>query len=43
VLIVLYWLKMLQTSPKFATIEQLFLLISKKFETLSSQPKFNQT
>jgi hypothetical protein len=43
VMIVLCWLKKPQTFPKIAAIEQLLQLISKKFATISSQPKLNQT
>ncbi len=42
-MIVLDWLKSSQTYPKFAVIEQLLPLTSKKFEIILSQPKFNQT
>ena len=42
-MIVLGWLKSPQTYPKIAAIEQLLRLISKKFGTISSQPKINQT
>ena len=42
-MIALYWLKLPQTYPKIAAIEQLLPLISKKFGTISPQPKFNQT